>query len=220
MQALRGAIARIVSAVAKFHRPSARAHSRKTANGPLAPTAAAAMSPAVQNNSNTHYGGVPTALTGQMGDDQPETAAVHPPLPEEERDVVPPMSLNFCVTDGRHIVCSRYRNHPKQEPPSLFFMAGAGFACDKEGSCLRLTAAGDFVCVRVEGWVGRRGYVGLFRMLYYGRHYFIRVVIVGTIRSLHKHLDESRDGFSLPRMQCKLAARIQYSLRTVPDRWS
>ena len=55
----------------------------------------------------------------------------------------PAMSLNFCVTDGRHIVCSRYRNHSRQDPPSLFVLSGAGFACDKEGSCLRLTAPGE-----------------------------------------------------------------------------
>ncbi|CAM9308975.1 unnamed protein product [Ectocarpus fasciculatus] len=49
------------------------------------------------------------------------------------------MSLNFCVTDGRHIVCSRYRSHARQDPPSLFVLAGAGLACDEAGS-LRLTA--------------------------------------------------------------------------------
>ncbi|CAM9944871.1 unnamed protein product, partial [Scytosiphon promiscuus] len=40
-----------------------------------------------------------------------------------------------------HIVCSRYRNHPWHDPPSLFVLSGAGFACEREGSCLRLTAA-------------------------------------------------------------------------------
>lgn len=58
--------------------------------------------------------------------------------------VAPAMSLNFCVTDGRHIVCSRYRNHSRQDPPSLFVLSGAGFACETEGSCLRLTAPGEY----------------------------------------------------------------------------
>lgn len=51
-------------------------------------------------------------------------------------------------------MCSRYRNHPWHDPPSLFVLSGAGFACEQEGSCLRLTAAGEcaggLVCVLVR----------------------------------------------------------------------
>lgn len=57
---------------------------------------------------------------------------------------IPTMSLNFCVSDGRHIVCTRYRNHPRQDPPSLFCLTGAGFACDEEKSCFRVTASGEY----------------------------------------------------------------------------
>lgn len=82
----------------------------------------------------SYIGGVTAGVRGAHMAVSP--AATPAPAP------APAMSLNFCVTDGRHIVCSRYRNHPRQDPPSLFVLSGAGFACEKEGSCLRLTAAG------------------------------------------------------------------------------
>jgi len=31
-------------------------------------------------------------------------------------------SLNFCVTDGKTLVATRYRNHEWQTPPSLFYL--------------------------------------------------------------------------------------------------
>jgi len=67
----------------------------------------------------------------------------------------PAMSLNFCVTDGRHIVCSRYRNHSRQEPPSLFVLSGAGFVCENEGSCLRLIAPGVYVSRKILAFLRR-----------------------------------------------------------------
>lgn len=33
-------------------------------------------------------------------------------------------SLNFAVTDGRSIIATRFRNHPTEEPPSLYYSYG------------------------------------------------------------------------------------------------
>ncbi|CAM9821491.1 unnamed protein product, partial [Phaeothamnion confervicola] len=45
----------------------------------------------------------------------------------------PASSLNLCVTDGRSIVATRYRNHPTQQPPSMYYITGESFVCDGEG---------------------------------------------------------------------------------------
>eukprot|EP01083_Nonionella_stella_P071254 191270_1 len=47
-------------------------------------------------------------------------------------------SLNFAVTDGNSIVCTRYRNHPTQDPPSLYIAHGVQFG----GTC----RVGDTIC--------------------------------------------------------------------------
>lgn len=59
--------------------------------------------------------------------------------------VTPAASMNICVTDGRHIVCTRYRNHPVEESPSLYYMSGAGFVFDEESGSMRVTAHGEAV---------------------------------------------------------------------------
>ena len=38
-------------------------------------------------------------------------------------------SINLCVTDGVHIVATRYRNGP-QHPPSLYYNFGSNFCCE------------------------------------------------------------------------------------------
>lgn len=37
-----------------------------------------------------------------------------------------PNSLNFCVTDGKKMVATRFRNHRSQQPPSLYWSEFAG----------------------------------------------------------------------------------------------
>jgi len=37
-----------------------------------------------------------------------------------------PNCLNFCVTDGKKMVASRFRNHATQQPPSLYWSELAG----------------------------------------------------------------------------------------------
>lgn len=37
-----------------------------------------------------------------------------------------PSSYNFAVTNGKHLLCTRYRNDPDDEPPSLYFALGPG----------------------------------------------------------------------------------------------
>ena len=37
-----------------------------------------------------------------------------------------PNSLNFCVTDGKRMVATRFRNHATQQPPSLYWSEFAG----------------------------------------------------------------------------------------------
>ncbi|KAG0002611.1 hypothetical protein BGZ79_002674 [Entomortierella chlamydospora] len=41
--------------------------------------------------------------------------------------------LNFAVSDGASIVCTRYVNSSKLEPVSLYFSSGSKFECDKPG---------------------------------------------------------------------------------------
>lgn len=103
------------------------------------PADAAAAAPRV---ASIGVGGVGSGAAGDGSGDGGVDVGVNGMAAE-----APAMSLNFCVTDGRHIVCSRYRNHSRQEPPSLFVLSGAGFACEEEGSCLQLTAPGVFVCL-------------------------------------------------------------------------
>jgi glutamine amidotransferase len=37
-----------------------------------------------------------------------------------------PNSLNFCITDGKKMVATRFRNHKSQQPPSLYWSEFAG----------------------------------------------------------------------------------------------
>lgn len=39
---------------------------------------------------------------------------------------VVPNSLNFCTTDGKKMVATRFRNHAKEQPPSLYWSEFAG----------------------------------------------------------------------------------------------
>lgn len=41
-------------------------------------------------------------------------------------DKAAPNSLNFCATDGRKMVATRFRNHKTQQPPSLYWSEFAG----------------------------------------------------------------------------------------------
>ncbi|CAN0104281.1 unnamed protein product [Ectocarpus sp. 6 AP-2014] len=114
-QVLRRTIARIVSAVASL----------SASPCPPAPPTATTTAPSISGNDGGPTTSPPDAASARGGSSASAAA--------------PAMSLNFCVTDGRHIVCSRYRSHARQHPPSLFVLAGAGLACDEAG-CLRLTA--------------------------------------------------------------------------------
>lgn len=146
-QALRRAITRLVSAVAKSYRPCASSARQRQASSGVAFTASSCSAAPTMNvngggGSGTECAGTAAASEENSEQARPEDGVFPPSLAAASvQEAMPAMSLNFCVTDGRHIVCSRYRNHPRQDPPSLFFMAGAGFACDAEGSCLRLTSA-------------------------------------------------------------------------------
>ena len=124
---LHRAISRLVSAVARFSQPCSHSYE--------APSSEPGSSSETKEAFATEGEGISRT-----------SVPFYSPLPQ--RQTVPPMSLNFCVTDGRHIVCSRYRNHARQDPPSLFLLAGAGVACDKDGSCLRLCGTGvKFICI-------------------------------------------------------------------------
>jgi len=41
--------------------------------------------------------------------------------------------MNFALTDGHTIVATRFRNHPTEEPPSLYFSYGSEFGRDPDG---------------------------------------------------------------------------------------
>mmetsp|Transcript_12905 Transcript_12905/g.16852 ORF Transcript_12905/g.16852 Transcript_12905/m.16852 type:complete len:370 (+) Transcript_12905:151-1260(+) len=44
-----------------------------------------------------------------------------------------PMSLNVAVSDGVHVVVTRFRNSSTQQPPSLYFATGSDFICNEKG---------------------------------------------------------------------------------------
>jgi len=41
--------------------------------------------------------------------------------------------MNFALTDGHTIVATRFRNHPMEDPPNLYFSFGSEFAQDPDG---------------------------------------------------------------------------------------
>jgi predicted glutamine amidotransferase len=43
--------------------------------------------------------------------------------------IAEPCSINICVSDGTHIIATRFRNGP-QNPPSLYYNYGSDFVCD------------------------------------------------------------------------------------------
>ena len=49
----------------------------------------------------------------------------------KENDITDHCSLNLCVTNGTHIIATRFRNGPKS-PPSLYYNLGSNFVC-KDG---------------------------------------------------------------------------------------
>ncbi len=77
----------------------------------------------------------------------------------DEAGVTAACSLNIAVSDGTHVVVSRYRSSVRQDPPSLYFRVGGSFAC--EGGKLVASAAADgkpravFVCSEPLSTTGR-----------------------------------------------------------------
>lgn len=57
------------------------------------------------------------------------------------------VALNFCITDGRVLLASRFARGPA-EPPSLHYCTGARFVCE-QGECCVEESAGDQRCVLV-----------------------------------------------------------------------
>lgn len=51
-------------------------------------------------------------------------------LPKEERDEA--NSLNLCTTDGAKLVACRFRNHPTEQPPSLYYSTAAGSTLNRK----------------------------------------------------------------------------------------
>eukprot|EP00128_Syssomonas_multiformis_P008317 Colp12_sorted_trinity150504_noHs@6813 len=49
---------------------------------------------------------------------------------QEYFGITVPSSLNFAVTDGRHVVATRFRDDPENDPPSLYYSTGDDFRCD------------------------------------------------------------------------------------------
>ncbi|OBT64470.1 hypothetical protein VE03_05355 [Pseudogymnoascus sp. 23342-1-I1] len=45
---------------------------------------------------------------------------------------VEPNDLNICVSDGRQLVASRFRNHETEQPPSLYHSASAGVTLNRK----------------------------------------------------------------------------------------
>jgi len=43
-----------------------------------------------------------------------------------------PNDLNVCVTDGRQLVAMRFRNHPTEQPPSLYYSTSAGVTLNRK----------------------------------------------------------------------------------------
>lgn len=39
---------------------------------------------------------------------------------------VKPSSINLAITDGKVLICCRFRNHPEEQPPSLYYSTTAG----------------------------------------------------------------------------------------------
>ncbi len=43
-----------------------------------------------------------------------------------------PNDLNVCVTDGKQLVAMRFRNHPTEQPPSLYYSTSAGVTLNRK----------------------------------------------------------------------------------------
>jgi glutamine amidotransferase len=47
-------------------------------------------------------------------------------------DKAEPNDLNVCVTDGKQLVAMRFRNHPTEQPPSLYYSTSAGVTLNRK----------------------------------------------------------------------------------------
>jgi glutamine amidotransferase len=47
-------------------------------------------------------------------------------------DQAEPNDLNVCVTDGKQLVATRFRNHPTDQPPSLCYSTTAGVTLNRK----------------------------------------------------------------------------------------
>jgi glutamine amidotransferase len=47
-------------------------------------------------------------------------------------DKAEPNDLNVCVTDGQQLVAMRFRNHPTEQPPSLYYSTSAGVTLNRK----------------------------------------------------------------------------------------
>lgn len=50
-----------------------------------------------------------------------------------EQKIEEPSTMNFCVSDGKTVIATRYINHPTQDPASLYFASGSSFVEVSEG---------------------------------------------------------------------------------------
>lgn len=56
----------------------------------------------------------------------------------------PPNSLNFCVTDGKVMLASRFRNST-EDPPCLFYAQGTIFRCSPDEKGIKSFSSMDFI---------------------------------------------------------------------------
>lgn len=47
-------------------------------------------------------------------------------------DQAQPNDFNIALTDGRNMAACRYRNHPTEQPPSLYFSTNAGLTLNRQ----------------------------------------------------------------------------------------
>ncbi|KAI9291352.1 N-terminal nucleophile aminohydrolase [Neoconidiobolus thromboides FSU 785] len=48
-------------------------------------------------------------------------------------NITSPSLLNFCVTDGKTVICTRFNSSPNHPPASLFWSSGSRFECTEAG---------------------------------------------------------------------------------------
>ncbi len=56
----------------------------------------------------------------------------------EEAEIVEPSMLNFAVTDGHAVICTRYISSKEEEAASLYFSSGTRFHEYKQGGSYRM----------------------------------------------------------------------------------